>query len=66
MGVQLDHLILAVNDRQASIDFYTSILGLTYDGETDPFTVIRVTDDRTSERNGVLTPPRIQHCVGSA
>ena len=47
MGVQLDHLILAVNDRQASIDFYTGILGLTYDGETEPFSVIRVTDGLT-------------------
>jgi catechol 2,3-dioxygenase-like lactoylglutathione lyase family enzyme len=47
MAVQLDHLILAVNDRQASIDFYTGILGLTYDGEREPFTVIRVTEDLT-------------------
>ncbi len=43
MALQLDHLILAVNDRQGSIDFYTRILGLTYEGERTPFSVIRVT-----------------------
>ena len=43
MPLQLDHLILAVNDRQGSIDFYTRILGLTYEGERAPFSVIRVT-----------------------
>lgn len=40
---QLDHLILAVNDVKKSIDFYTGILGLTYDGQREPFAVIRVT-----------------------
>jgi catechol 2,3-dioxygenase-like lactoylglutathione lyase family enzyme len=42
--MQLDHLILAVNDRQQSIDFFTNILGLSYEGEPDPFSVIRVTE----------------------
>ncbi len=40
---QLDHLILAVNDVKQSIDFYTGILGLKYDGEREPFSMIRVT-----------------------
>jgi len=40
---QLDHIILAVNDVKQSIDFYTRILGLTYDGQREPFSVIRVT-----------------------
>jgi len=39
---QLDHLILPVNDRPASIEFYTRILGFTYEGEQEPFAVIRV------------------------
>jgi catechol 2,3-dioxygenase-like lactoylglutathione lyase family enzyme len=39
---QLDHLILAVNDLKASVYFYTRILGTTYDGEREPFSVIRV------------------------
>jgi catechol 2,3-dioxygenase-like lactoylglutathione lyase family enzyme len=43
--LQLDHLILAVNDRAKSVDFYTGILGLTYQGERDPFSLIRVTPD---------------------
>lgn len=43
--MQLDHLILAVNDRQRSIEFYTDVLGLTYEGERAPFSVLRVTPD---------------------
>ena len=47
MPARLDHLILRVNDLPASIDFYTRILGMTYDGERPPFSVIRVTDSLT-------------------
>jgi catechol 2,3-dioxygenase-like lactoylglutathione lyase family enzyme len=43
--MQLDHLILAVNDRQRSIDFYRDILGLQYEGERAPFSLLRVTPD---------------------
>jgi catechol 2,3-dioxygenase-like lactoylglutathione lyase family enzyme len=42
---QLDHLILAVNDNEKSIDFYTRVLGFTYEGRREPFSVIRVTPD---------------------
>jgi catechol 2,3-dioxygenase-like lactoylglutathione lyase family enzyme len=45
MGAQLDHLILAVNDRQRSLEFYTGILGFRYEGERPPFAVVRVTPD---------------------
>lgn len=45
MSIQLDHLILAVNDRAKSIEFYTRILGFTYEGERAPFSVVRVTPD---------------------
>jgi catechol 2,3-dioxygenase-like lactoylglutathione lyase family enzyme len=45
--VDLDHLILAVNDRDETLAFYTEVLGLTYDGEAPPFSVIRVTDRLT-------------------
>jgi extradiol dioxygenase family protein len=40
--VQLDHLILAVNDIDESVRFYTEILGLTHEGQREPFTVDRV------------------------
>jgi catechol 2,3-dioxygenase-like lactoylglutathione lyase family enzyme len=43
--MQLDHLILAVNDQEASTRFFTDILGLTSEGRLDPFTIIRVTPD---------------------
>jgi catechol 2,3-dioxygenase-like lactoylglutathione lyase family enzyme len=42
MPVQLDHLILPVNDRDASVAFYTSILGLEHEGDREPFAIIRV------------------------
>jgi catechol 2,3-dioxygenase-like lactoylglutathione lyase family enzyme len=44
---QLDHLILRVNDRAATIEFYTRILGFTYEGEREPFSIIRVTPELT-------------------
>lgn len=47
MALELDHIILRVNDAQPSIDFYTRILGLHYEGERGPFAVIRVTDSLT-------------------
>ena len=45
MSIQLDHLIVTVNDRQRSIDFYTRIFGFAYEGERAPFSLIRVTPD---------------------
>ena len=45
--MQLDHLILAVNDRDASVAFFTDVLAFTNEGEDGPFTVIRVTPDLT-------------------
>jgi catechol 2,3-dioxygenase-like lactoylglutathione lyase family enzyme len=42
MAVEIDHLILAVNDRARSLDFYTSILGFTHEGEDGPFSTLRV------------------------
>jgi catechol 2,3-dioxygenase-like lactoylglutathione lyase family enzyme len=45
--VQLDHLILPVNDAQQTIAFYTDVLGLTYDGESPPFSVVRVNEALT-------------------
>ena len=43
----LDHLILAVDDLDASVGFYTELVGLTPDGMDGPFTVIRVSDATT-------------------
>jgi catechol 2,3-dioxygenase-like lactoylglutathione lyase family enzyme len=40
----LDHLILRVNDLDASIAFYTNVLGFALEGRDGPFSVIRVDD----------------------
>ena len=45
--MELDHIILPVNDRDASLAFYTEVLGLEHDGEREPFSVIRVTAEFT-------------------
>jgi catechol 2,3-dioxygenase-like lactoylglutathione lyase family enzyme len=43
----LDHIILAVNDLEASVRFYTEVIGLSHEGEDGPFSVIRVGPDTT-------------------
>jgi catechol 2,3-dioxygenase-like lactoylglutathione lyase family enzyme len=43
----LDHLILAVNDKDASVAFYTDLLAFTNEGESGPFTVVRVSPELT-------------------
>jgi len=47
MPPRLDHIILAVNDRARSVEFYTRILGFTYEGEREgtPFSTIMVGPD---------------------
>jgi catechol 2,3-dioxygenase-like lactoylglutathione lyase family enzyme len=47
MVVTLDHLILKVNDREASVRFYTEVMGFGDEGEDGPFSVIRVSPDST-------------------
>ena len=44
---RLDHLILNVNDRAKSVEFYSRVLGFTYEGEREgtPFSVIKVSPD---------------------
>ncbi len=41
----LDHTIVPVRDAEASVRFYTEVLGLEADGQDGPFSVIRVTSD---------------------
>ncbi|MFZ0249353.1 MAG: VOC family protein [Acidimicrobiales bacterium] len=43
----LDHLIVTVNDREASVRFYTEVMGFGHEGEDGPFSVIRVSPDTT-------------------
>src|SRR5207237_4077662 len=43
----IDHLILNVNDIDASVDFYVNVLGFKNEGQDGPFTVIRVSEDFT-------------------
>jgi catechol 2,3-dioxygenase-like lactoylglutathione lyase family enzyme len=52
MAIQLDHMILAVNDRKKSIEFYVGILGLKYEGDREPFSTLRVTPEFTIQRAG--------------
>jgi len=45
--MQLDHIIVAVNDLDESLRFYTELLGLTDEGKQEPFSVLRVTPNLT-------------------
>jgi len=47
MSVELDHLILRVKDADASVAFYSEVLGLRYEGRREPFAVLRVTPSLT-------------------
>jgi catechol 2,3-dioxygenase-like lactoylglutathione lyase family enzyme len=40
--MELDHLILPVNDLDATVRFFTEVLALDCEGKSDPFAVIRV------------------------
>ena len=46
-AVQLDHLILPVNDLDASVAFYSDVLGFASEGSSGPFTILRVSPDLT-------------------
>jgi len=41
----LDHVILKVNDLQASVAFYRDVLGFALEGTDGPFTVLRAGPD---------------------
>jgi len=41
----LDHLIMKVNDLEASVAFYTGVLGFIAEGTDGPFTLLRVGPD---------------------
>jgi catechol 2,3-dioxygenase-like lactoylglutathione lyase family enzyme len=45
--MELDHLILPINDLDATVRFFTDVLALDSEGESGPFTVIRVSPDLT-------------------
>jgi catechol 2,3-dioxygenase-like lactoylglutathione lyase family enzyme len=47
MAISLDHLIIRVNDLDASVHFYTEILGLRFEGSDGPFGVLRVSPELT-------------------
>jgi catechol 2,3-dioxygenase-like lactoylglutathione lyase family enzyme len=41
----LDHLILNVRDVEASVSFYTGVMGFADDGDDGPFRMIRIGPD---------------------
>lgn len=41
----LDHIIIKVNDLEASLAFYTAVLGFKTEGADGPFTVLRAGPD---------------------
>ena len=45
--MQIDHVILAVNDVGASLEFYDRILGFAHEGNDGPFSVVRVSEGFT-------------------
>ena len=42
--MDIDHLILKVNDLEASVEFYSEVLGFSSEGMQEPFAVVRVSE----------------------
>jgi hypothetical protein len=62
----LDHLILTVNDRDASVRFSTETRGFGHEGEDGPFSIIGVSPDTTLQlapwgTEGAITWPSPSH-----
>lgn len=47
MAAAIDHLIVHVNDVEASVAFYQRVLGFRAEGRDGPFSVVRVSPDFT-------------------
>ena len=47
LDVTLDHMIVPVNDRAASVRFLTDVVGLAREPDHEPFSVVRVNDGLT-------------------
>lgn len=45
--INLDHIIINVNDIEETILFWTKVFGFKCEGESGPFTVLRITSDLT-------------------
>lgn len=45
MSARIDHVILPVNNLQTSLTFYCEVLGFSEEGQTGPFTIVRVARD---------------------
>jgi len=45
--MHIDHIIVAVNDVAASVEFFSRVLGFKHDGEDGPFSVVRVSESFT-------------------
>lgn len=43
--MKIDHIILDVNNRDESLNFYTQILGLAHEGKREVFEVVRVDEN---------------------
>ena len=47
MAPKLDHTIVRVNDADETVSFWTRFLGVSDEGQSGPFRVVRVTPDTT-------------------
>lgn len=41
----IDHIVLKVNDLSASVDCHVNVLGFSLEGQREPLSVIRVSED---------------------
>jgi len=46
-NIKLDHIIVNVNDLEDTLAFWSKVFGFTCEGESGPFSVMRITPDLT-------------------
>ena len=46
-NIKLDHTIISVNDIEETLSFWSKVFGFQSEGQSGPFTVMRITTDLT-------------------
>ena len=60
----IDHIIVKVNDLDASVAFYTAVLGFANEGTDGPFTVLRIGPNCQLQLATRMRSTQLFHLIG--